>query len=91
MLRAVCQAAVTGSGREHVGIATIDSMSQKDVVSEAVFQTAEIKVVRGKHRATDAGQRSGAPADSSSRLSRVCVQNFLIPVCDVNMTIEVHF
>lgn len=82
---------MTGSRREHVGIATIDSRSQKDIASEAVFQTAEIKVVRGKLRATDAGQRSGVPADNSSRLPRVCVQNFLIPVCDVNLTTEAHF
>lgn len=82
--------AVMGSRREHVRIAAIDSMSQKDIASVAVFITG-IKEVRGKHRTTDAGQRCGASADSSSGLPRVCLQNFLIPVCDVNMTTEAHF
>lgn len=82
---------MTGSGREHVGIATIGSVSQKDIAGEAVFRTSGITTVRGQHRATDAGQRSGAPADNSSRLPRVCLQNFLIPACDVNLTTEAHF
>lgn len=82
--------AVMGSGRERVGFAAIDSMSQKDIASAAVFITGT-KEVRGKHRTPDAGQRCSAPADSSSRLPRVCLQNFLIPVCDVNTTTEAHF
>lgn len=82
--------AVMGSGREHVGFAAIDGMNQKDIASAAVFITG-IKEVRGKPRTTDDGQRCGAPADSRSRLPRVCLQNFLIPVCDVNTTTEAHF
>lgn len=68
------------SGREHVGIATIYSMSQMDVSSEAVFQTSGIKEVRGKLRTTDPRKRSGMPADDNNRLSRVYLQNSLIPM-----------